>query len=311
MGPGTIGIPRSLLFHRYGELWMSFFSALGCTTVVSPPTDLAILGRGGALAVDEACLPLKIHLGHIDALRALVDYVFVPRFVSERRGEEACTKLMALTDAVENAMPGTPIVGYTVDVRSGRLAVLGLIGLGMRLTHRPATVLRALTRAYRAQRRARNAAIREQARRLEEPGRGPRVLVVGHSYALGDSMLGAPILKYLGSLGADVISSEDADWRQAARRARTLSRDVYWTHEKELIGSIPYYRDAIDGVVFVVSFPCGPDSLVAELVQRRLRDLPLLTIVLDELRSDTALRTRLESFVDILRMRASTGTVGP
>jgi predicted nucleotide-binding protein (sugar kinase/HSP70/actin superfamily) len=52
--------------------------------------------------------------------------------------------------------------------------------------------------------------------------------------------------------------------------------------------------------VFIVTFPCGPDSLVAELCQRRIEGIPIVTLVIDELDAESGLRTRLESFVDII-----------
>jgi predicted nucleotide-binding protein (sugar kinase/HSP70/actin superfamily) len=73
----TVGLPRALLYHKYGELWTSFFDDLGVDTVVSPPSNKAILDRGARLAVDETCLPMKIFLGHVDALTSKADYVLV------------------------------------------------------------------------------------------------------------------------------------------------------------------------------------------------------------------------------------------
>ncbi len=299
----SVGIPRSLLFHRYGVLWTTFFESLGCRTVVSQPTNRATLTRGAALAVDEACLPLKIHLGHVDALRSRVDHVFVPRFVAPRRDEEACTKLMALTDVIENAMPGTPVIGYTVDARRGLYATPGLLGVGWRLRPNPAALLVAYVRAHSAQRRHEAERVGRQASRFAGANDRPRVLVVGHSYNLEDALIGEPLLKYLTKLGAEVFVSEDADRRRTTRLSARLSKDIYWTYEKELLGAIERHRGDVDGIVFLVAFPCGPNSLVAELVQRKVRDVPLLTLVLDELQGETGLRTRLESFVDILAMK--------
>ena len=67
MGP-TIGLPRSLLYHRYRVLWKAFFDGIGVETVESPPSNRVILDRGIRLAVDETCLPLKLLIGHVDAL---------------------------------------------------------------------------------------------------------------------------------------------------------------------------------------------------------------------------------------------------
>ena len=58
-----------------------------------------------------------------------------------------------------------------------------------------------------------------------------------------------------------------------------------------------------DEVVFLSSFPCGPDSLVNELAIRKLEGIPIINITLDESSATSGLITRLESFTDIIRAR--------
>ena len=82
-----------------------------------------------------------------------------------------------------------------------------------------------------------------------------------------------------------------------------ISRDLYWTYNKELLGAIEFYRKKIDGIVFLMVFPCGPDALVVNLCQNKINDLPISVITLDELEGDAGLKTRLESFADILKIK--------
>ena len=56
----TVGIPRALLYHRYGTLWQVFFEELGTATILSPPSSREILERGSAIANDETCLSNKL-----------------------------------------------------------------------------------------------------------------------------------------------------------------------------------------------------------------------------------------------------------
>ena len=48
------------------------------------------------------------------------------------------------------------------------------------------------------------------------------------------------------------------------------------------------------------AFPCGPDSMVNDLLTRKLQELPILVLTLDAQDGSAGLETRLESFVDIL-----------
>jgi len=59
----------------------------------------------------------------------------------------------------------------------------------------------------------------------------------------------------------------------------------------------------VDGIIFLVTFPCGPGSLANEVCQRRVKNVPVMSIILDELQGEVGLRTRLESFVDIIKMK--------
>jgi len=131
----------------------------------------------------------------------------------------------------------------------------------------------------------------------------PRVLVVGHAYNLYDDAIGQPIVRELARQGCDVVDSESVDHRLAARLAHRASPSLYWTNSRQLLGSVEYWRDHVDGIIFLVTFPCGPDSLVTELAVRRMKDVPVVTLIIDEHSGETGLQTRLESFADILRMR--------
>lgn len=299
----TIGIPRALLYHKRHVLWSALLESVGCRTVVSPPTNRRILERGAELAVDESCLPMKAFLGHVDALRDRCDRVLVPRMESLVAHEHMCVKLMGAYDIVRNTMPELPLIGYDVDVRNGvteraeLLRVAAEIGAG-RLRAR-----RALREAAIAQRAWEVEQASEQQAMLEADTGRTRILVVGHAYTLADALIGKPILDLLAEQDVDVLVSDHVDHDLARRLSPALSATIKWTYNKELLGAIEMYRGRVDGVVFVVTFPCGPDSLMAEIACRKLADVPVATIVLDELSGEAGLRTRLESFVDILKMR--------
>lgn len=59
----VVGIPRALLFYRFGVLWTTFFEGIGRTVVVSDATDKAIADEGERLSVDECCLASKVFIG--------------------------------------------------------------------------------------------------------------------------------------------------------------------------------------------------------------------------------------------------------
>ena len=62
------------------------------------------------------------------------------------------------------------------------------------------------------------------------------------------------------------------------------------------------------GVVLLSSFSCGPDSMTDEILTRRLKNIPILSMTLDGQDATAGMETRIESFIDILHLRKD-GTV--
>ena len=102
-----LGLAAHLLVDLIGEEPLvraaerrAFFQELGIETVTSPATDRAIQERGTALAIDEACLSLKIYLGHVAALVGKCDFILVPRVSNYGRHRSMCTRFESTPDLV-------------------------------------------------------------------------------------------------------------------------------------------------------------------------------------------------------------------
>ncbi|MDD3305409.1 MAG: hypothetical protein PHT75_04805, partial [Bacilli bacterium] len=81
---------------------------------------------------------------------------------------------------------------------------------------------------------------------------------------------------------------------------------LYWTYNQDIINSILYYQQKVDGIIMITSFPCGPDSLANEMFLRKI-DKPIINLIIDELSSEVGLETRIESFIDIIKARLKNG----
>lgn len=298
-----IGIPRALLYYKYQVFWKRFFEKLNCEVLISPETNREIMNRGVNLAVDESCLSLKIFLGHVNYLKDKVDYIFLPHIVSVQRGERICVKLMALYDIAVNTFENIKVIEYTVDVDNFKTEFLGFMRLGWRFNKNPFAILRAYFSARKEQKKYLEELekIQEEKIKNKTPDR-PLILIVSHPYTTYDSLLGKPITNFLESQGVNIIYSDIANHQITRKLSKKISNDLYWTYNKELLGAIELYKDYIDGIIFLMTFPCGPDSLVINLCQNKLK-MPMTILVLDELQAETGLKTRLESFVDILKLR--------
>jgi predicted nucleotide-binding protein (sugar kinase/HSP70/actin superfamily) len=298
-----IGIPRAFLYYQYSHLWESFFDALGIDYIVSPPTTKEIVARGTNLAVDESCLSSKIYLGHVDWLIGRCDRILVPRIAGYGKAGTVCTRFQGVYDMIKNTFRDIdiPLLHYNIDLKSMENEPIAFVKMGASLGKKKRHSLFAYWTAKQAEKAGEMIAAREQEQLLD--GDGIKILVVAHPYNIYDPYVGAPMLRVLSDMGATAVLACAADKKTAISRSRALSETVPWIYSRELLGAIVLYRARVDGIILMSTFPCGPDSMVNDIIIRRIKDKPILNLLLDGQEGTAGLETRLESFVDIIKFK--------
>ena len=113
----TIGLPKGLLYYHYDILWKAFFDCLEIPYITSEESNLTILDDGKKKSVDEACLSLKLFLGHIENIKDKCDYILIPRIYSLQKSEQVCTNFNCLYDLIHNLYPEVKLLHYNIDVK--------------------------------------------------------------------------------------------------------------------------------------------------------------------------------------------------
>lgn len=298
-----VGIPKAFLYYRYRILWETFFDALNIEVVLSPDTNKEILNRGTMFAIDETCLSSKIYLGHVDYLLDKCDKLFVPRISNFGKDGILCTKFEALYDIVCNTFrdQSPKLLDFNIDVRRSRGELQAFLHLGRKLGKGRAATVRAYTLAKMAERQMAAEEVRTQSERLKNDGL--KILIVGHPYNVYDKLIGEPVLKILRQLGTTPIIADVVDRRRARERCYELTDSLPWMYNRELVGAVREYAPKVDGIILLSAFPCGPDSLVNEILLRRVRGIPMLNLLMDSQQAEAGIETRLESFVDIIQFQ--------
>ena len=297
----TIGIPRALLYYRYQTLWKYFFEGLGCKVIVSDNTTKETLENGKKYSIDESCLSSKIYIGHVYNLIGKCDYIFIPRVENYGKGEKVCVKFNALYDIIKNIFPNEELLDINIEKTKQKISWLNYFKLGLKITKNPYRIMKSYVKACNRQRIYNQEKERKQKINLQTNKQ--KILIVSHPYNTYDNYIGLPIIKKIKQMNIEIIYADALNHKTARKYAKNLSPTLYWTYSKELIGSIKYYENKVDGIIFLTTFPCGPDSLVNELMIRKINNLPTTNILIDELTASTGLETRLESFVDIIKER--------
>ena len=345
-----VGIPRGLFYFKYGAMWTEFLKKLGCEVVFSSATTSKIVDQGAKEALSELCVPMKIYFGHIMALEEEyddLDYIFVPRYVSIEKQKYFCPKFMILPEAVKYGLkPKTELLTLQQDTNK-ETAMESAIALGRKLGVKnqeeagkawyfaiqelkkfksklrsgisPIEILNKLDENPKHK-----AAVKVLKSKVPEQTRGKfmiNIMVIGHAYNVYESHINMDLINRLAMMDANVLTMEKLP-KEVFDEPIIINKQYenYWDHEEEILQTARYYlrqgnieKDKqIDGIIFLISFACGPDSLIQELLMRDMkkRKIPYLDLILDEHSGEAGLATRVESFVDMIRRKKYAPTEG-
>lgn len=294
-----IGIPRSIFYYYYKDIWKYFFDEFNIELIVSPNTNKKIMEDGIRYATDEMCLSMKNYIGHVSYLKDKCDYILVPRIDNYGVDNQTCTNFLALYDIINNLFD-VKILNYNINLRNNETEEKGLINIVTSFGYSYEYSKRAYKKALKKANFIKEKLIKENIKKLDSDK--TKILFIGHPYNVHDNMIGKEIAKYLESNNIEIIYSDLFHNDITNDLSKKLSYGLYFKYNKENIGSIPLTEDKVDGIIFLSTFPCGPDSLVNELVFRKIK-LPYLNLIVDDIDGMAGLETRIESFIDILERR--------
>ena len=296
-----IGIPRALLYHRYGVLWKNFFEKIGCNVILSPETNNEILKLGINNSVDESCLSYKIFIGHTLYLVDKCDYILISRICDYGRKDKVCTRLNGNYDTIKELIPKNKILEYNIERTRLCYQFIGLMKTGLKITINIPKIIYAYLYAFKKQKKFDENKENNQKNLLLKENK--KTLIVSHFYNIEDKYISKYIIDYLKENNLIVLSSNKLNKKIAKRFSEYFSDTLYWKYSKEQIGSIYYYKNQIDGIIYISSYPCGIDSLVNNLSIMKNKDIPQLNIIIDEFITESNLETKLESFLEIIERR--------
>ncbi len=318
----TIGIPRALLWYKYGRHWQTFFELLGFTVLVSDVSDKAIFDEGERRSSDEVCLASKMYLGHVAQLIGKCDAIFVPNHDSCDVRAGFCTKYQSLPDMVAATFRDDYVRILTIHIeramdqkRTRRAYVdfaiheLGATPKAALSAYRKSTAfLRAYERRVANHQEETFKLLATYKKLLEKDKSGSEsapltILLVGHPYVTHDDYISGDIKDAIEAMGAVLIYADESDHSSCFKRSFEFSDTLPWIINRELVGSILNNLSRIDGIVLLSAFPCGPDSMFDDAVMRKINDVPVLNLMIDSQSGSAGVQTRIESFIDILHFQ--------
>ena len=132
-------------------------------------------------------------------------------------------------------------------------------------------------------------------------GKGVLKAVENINTIIKDNLIGKTITNYLEQNNISIIYSYQIPKDLIEFNCSKISTKIHFTINKELIAAFNYFKDKVDGTIILTAFPCGPDSLSNEMIIRKRKKHPTLLLTFEDLTNNTAVITRLESFLDMLK----------
>lgn len=323
-----IGIPRALLYYQYFPAWKTFFEELGAEVVVSPSTTQSMVTEGSSRVVADTCLPVKAFLGHVIWLADKCDRIFVPAVRSVESKVYNCSKFLGLPDMTRAVIPeAPPFLEIDIDVNKGRNNLYrSIYSLGRNIDRNPLRVRKAGLNAWQSYLDYRdymstNRVSPPQVLKSVTDGDIPTekisvsgvkkqkgtIAIIGHPYLIYDEYINHRLIHRLEHDGNKVVTPEMVSSLDLKAAVTTVTGGAYWTYEDEVAGAGGYYlSNQADGVIGIMAFGCGPDSLMMDMVRRystKLGSTPFMALTLEEHTAEAGVVTRLEAFTDMVYRR--------
>lgn len=292
-----IGIPRGLLYYRYNVLWKEFFKQLGCDIIISPETNDEILQNGKKYSNYEMCLSLKIYIGHVFYLQDKVDYILVPRIACERIGTETCSNICSLYDIINNIFD-LNILNYNVDEINGKTEESAFIKIGEKLGFGKNFIQSVYHIAKKEEYKQNKINYLIQKKKLERDKH--KVLIVSHNYNVFDAIVGKKITKILNNYDYEVIYACVSNPDNVKDSFKSITKNLKLKYNQELLNSLTEYKDSINSIVLLSTFPCVPDSVINEIILRKI-SVPIIKIVVDDKLEDDKIFSKIEYLRNMIK----------
>jgi predicted nucleotide-binding protein (sugar kinase/HSP70/actin superfamily) len=290
-----IGIPRSLFYYKHPRLWTTFFKELDQEVVLSPPTNKRLLEAAVKYGEDESCLAVKLTFGHISYLLGKCESIFAPAYYGLQPGRYSCPKFLGVPD-ISKSIFGKDVSFLRCEVDDGEF--------------KPAMeqLARHFTKNRKKRARALEAALASQVQykhdlhdryRQQLLSDRPKIVVIGHPYVIHDSYANLNLLAKLTERGMEVITIDSVP---PAPRESFLQ----WDFAYETMGQLKeVLAHDIVGAIVLSNFNCGVDAITVPFVEHEVEQhgVPCMYLVLDEHTGEAGMITRVDTFVDTVRMR--------
>lgn len=307
LNPKIIGIPRGLSYYFNDFQWEEFFNILGYTVKYSGNSSTEIFELGNKYVASDQCFPVKVYYGHVISLLKKTKNVFIPQYVSLKEDTYCCPKIIGLPGLIKNSIPEEfNLITTQICLGKKVFSRYNILILALKLSLNPIRIMKAFRYFIKCTKSTcikSNTAKQYVSDSLK--GKNGLIGVVGHKYALKDSILNMGVVKRLMEYGFDIVTSEELEESNIDKNSHQYFKlnKPHWDFGQSILNSIQNMMedDNVKGIVFITFFGCGIDAFIEEIFKKNISERkPYLCLTLDEHSGEAGLMTRVEAFLEMI-----------
>ena len=304
----TIGFPR---FGIYTTIIVDTFRELGFTVLMPPPITKKTIELGVKYSPGEICFPFKVTLGTMmELLERKVDVI-------AQIGTKGWCVLRCYACVQEQILKD---LGYKFEMINFNVYEPVKTYRALKKINPQLNIFRIVFTLIRGFKKIRETDLREKEINKNSD---IRIGIIGEIHTCDEpavnlhtiekmQKMGCYVEKWIGLWGnikcyfRNVFKLKNAGMRIYRKKAKQYFPEKTGGHANEnLVRLIKYAETGFDGIVCLRPLYCNPEGIMEYAFEQVSRDynIPLLLVSIDEAISETHLQTRIESFVDMLKMK--------
>ncbi len=306
----VVSFPR---YGKYTDLFVQFAKDLGVEVLPPPPITKRTIELGTKYSPADVCYPFKVTLGTlIETIEQGAD-----KIVMVKSSGWCILRCYSVVQEQIARKLGYNFDMINVNVRSP-LAIYKGITRGLKKV----SISTSIPRAVRAFRYLIRGMIKiDEGEKTVNENSDIKIGIAGEVYVCNEDAINMHLVKKLQDMG--VYADR---WLSLSNNFRLLWREFFginqfrkykkhaWKYFPEKVGGhanenlvrlVQYAEEGYDGAIVLKPFACNPETIIEPAIEQISEDykMPILCMSIDESTSDTHFETRIESFVDMLKMK--------
>jgi len=306
-----ISLPR---FGKYTNLIVETLENLGLDVLPPPPITRRTIELGTKYSPEQVCYPFKVTLG---TMMEALDLGANALLMIDTAGWCILRCYHVVQQQILEDL-GYNFKMITINIRQPLKTLKGLKNMNSKTS--TLKVIKELIRFFKKVRKM------DRLENAINKNSEIKVGIAGEIHVVNENAVNMDIVKKLQNLGAYVdkwlgLFNGLIHALQLLSHIKGLRkyRKIAWKYFPERVGGhagenlvrlVKYAEEDYDGVIILKPFNCNPESIIEHAIEKigHDYDMPIIQISIDESTSETHFLTRIESFIDMLRMRKDAGT---